>query len=205
MFHTGHVIIFSSIVLDVLAHVVLVHPIPRSNSDYIFTFEDGVCQAKSCDAFCGDSFTVETNSTTELPVESPIQIQWRTTVIHEPYEYRISLSNGGDEGFDSNILAIVSNIEAHDEPTTSPRTGSFTANITIPQSYLGVCAATSSSACTLQLYDLYYFVSCANVVVTTATRNSDENVPSSSASLRSVSMKLFMVASGISLLASTML
>lgn len=160
---------------SVSAHVVLVDPTPRSNNDYLYSSDESICRGTSCDAFCGDPLDAATNPWTELPVETRIQIRWRTTVIHEPYEYRISLSRGGDEGFDVQILAIVKNLDANDDFTVStvPRTGSFTANVTIPKSYLAYCASdTSSPPCTMQLYDLYYFVSCANVVVSSPSVSS---------------------------------
>jgi hypothetical protein len=160
-----------------MAHVVLVNPVPRTNNDYLYTFDEGVCQAASCSAFCGDALSVTSNPLTVLEVvegSQTVEIRWKTNVLHEPYQYRIALSMGGDVAFDDNILAVVDNVLANVDITarTTPQTGVFATNITIPDSHLAACAGNETSTttttkppCVLQLYDLYYFVSCANIVV----------------------------------------
>ena len=105
------------------AHVVLVAPVPRTNNDYLFSFEPGVCNPDdndgqgACDAFCGDPYLDPTGyPLTTLPVGVPLMIRWQTTVAHAPYKFRISLNQqgDGDNHFDAprNILATVSDAEA---------------------------------------------------------------------------------------------
>jgi hypothetical protein len=150
------------------AHVVLIDPVPRTNNDYLYTFDEGVCQAASCSAFCGDALSITSNALTVLEVvEGSVEIRWKTNVLHEPYQYRIALSMGGDIGFDDNILAVVDNVMANVNASarTAPETGVFATNINIPDSHLAACTAAANPPCVLQLYDLYYFVSCANIVL----------------------------------------
>jgi hypothetical protein len=176
------VIVITAIILPpvtTMAHVVLIDPVPRTNNDYLYTFDEGVCQATSCPAFCGDALSVTSNPLTVLQVvkgsSKTVEIRWRTNVLHEPYQYRIALSMGGDIAFDDNVLAVVDNVLANVDTSarTTPQTGVFATNITIPDSHLAACAGNETTTntnppCVLQLYDLYYFVSCANVVVQAA-------------------------------------
>ena len=161
------------------AHVVLVHPTPRTDNDYLYTFEAGVCNGESCNTFCGDPYSPEDNPVTVLQVGVPIIVRWKTNVAHVPYQYRVSFNpQAQDKNFDSlaNILAIVDNAEAADV-TNNGLTGSFSTNITIPASFLESCA---NDPCVLQFYDLYYFVSCANVLLTeNATNTPDVAFPAS--------------------------
>lgn len=159
------------------AHVVLVHPTPRTDNDYLYTFEAGVCSGETCNTFCGDPYSPEDNPVTVLPVGVPITLRWKTNVAHVPYQYRLSFNpEAQDNNFDNpeNILAIVENAEAADVTNTG-LTGLFSTNMTIPASFLNNC---TNNPCVLQLYDSYYFVSCANVLLTeNATDTPDITLP----------------------------
>lgn len=153
------------------AHVVLVHPTPRTDNDYLFTFDDGVCNpATTCAAFCGDAYDSSANPVTILPVDVPTTLRWKTNVVHEPLQYRLSLNPAAtDEQFDlgDHILTTVTHGEAAD-PSNVGMTGSFSTTVTIPESALNTCSqAGGDEPCVLQLWDVYYFVSCANVLLTT--------------------------------------
>ena len=53
-------------------------------------------------------------------------------------------------------------------PSNVGMTGSFSTTVTIPESALNSCSqASGDEPCVLQLWDVYYFVSCANVLLTT--------------------------------------
>jgi hypothetical protein len=152
------------------AHVVIVKPSARTDNDYLYSFEEGVCNLaiSSCNAFCGDSYSKEENPLTLLQVGVPITLKWKTNVAHEPYQYRLSLNRqgGGDNNFDNpdNILVSISNEDAADS-TNVRETGSFSATVTIPKEAMEKCSG-DNDPCVLQLYDMYYFVSCANVLLT---------------------------------------
>ena len=163
------------------AHVVLVYPTPRTDNDYLYTFEAGVCNGESCNTFCGDPNSQEENPVTVLPVGVPIALRWNTNVAHVPYQYRLSFNpQAQDNNFDrpENILAIVDNAEVADVTNTG-LTGSFSTNVTIPASFLESCA-NNSTPCVLQLYDLYYFVSCANVLLTENVTDTPDIAPPAS-------------------------
>lgn len=166
------VLLILSVPVLVSAHVVLVHPKPRTDNNYLFTFDDGVCNPNTtCADFCGDPYDTSVNPTTVLRAGVPVTLQWKTNVVHEPFRYRLSLNNA-DGIFDlsDNILATVDHSEASD-PTNVGMTGSFSTTVTIPESALEACGRNEGSSqqqpCVLQLWDLYYFVSCANVWLTT--------------------------------------
>jgi len=153
------------------AHVVLIHPVPRTNNDYLYSFEETVCNPtiQSCNAFCGDALGPDNYPVTTLQAGVEQTIYWSTNVAHSPYQYRFSLNYAtADDNFDNaeNILTIIDNSEAA-FPTNQGLTGTFSANITIPLSAIPSC--TTDSPCVLQLWDLYYFVSCANIVLTEDT------------------------------------
>lgn len=160
----------------VLAHVVLDYPAPRTDNDYLYSFEPNVCNfdtASHCRAFCGDPFDTPNAPITKLPVNEPVTIRWRTNVVHPPFRYRIAVNPvaGGDGNFDTNVLAIVSNAQAlvsayaagvEDNPADGIGiTGEFATNVTFPAELADTCGTTP---CTVQLYDLYFFVSCANAL-----------------------------------------
>ena len=175
-------------------HVVLDYPFPRTNNDYLFSFDADVCNPddETCGAFCGDPFDTPNAPVTVLPVGMPVLMRWQTTVIHPPFQYRIAVNPipGGDANFDANIQTTVSNADARVGATiddSRPATGQFTAPVTFPVSLLDTCNNNESEQqppCVVQLYDLYYFVSCANVrftadpsQVTPLTRGEDVELP----------------------------
>lgn len=163
------------------AHVVLIHPVPRTNNDYLFSFEETVCNPtiQSCNAFCGDALGPD-NPVTTLQAGVEQTIYWSTNVAHSPYQYRYSLNYAtADDNFDNaeNILTIIDNSEAA-FPTNQGLTGTFSANITISLSALPSC---TDSPCVLQLWDLYFFVSCANIMLTEDTVPSVPDLPVPSA------------------------
>ncbi|CAB9504120.1 expressed unknown protein [Seminavis robusta] len=159
------------------AHVLLTYPTPRTNNDYLYTFREGACNPQTgvgCNAFCGDAYDLPDASTTVLSVNEPVPLTWRTNVAHPPYQYRFSLNpSAGDNNFDvpeNIVVAGVDNRVAADASNGGGFTGSFHVNVTFPESILESCSADAGhDPCVLQLWDLYYFVSCANVLFTKNT------------------------------------
>lgn len=150
------------------SHVVLIHPTPRTDNDYLYTFEPGACNPtdQSCNSFCGDPLLPE-NPITTLQAGQPTTVYWKTNVPHAPYQYRLSLhANSSDDNFDDpdNILTIVDNAEAG-LSSNAGQVGWFATNVSIPLEAVSQCH-NETSPCVLQLWDLYYFVSCANIVLT---------------------------------------
>ena len=170
--------LFAARMVVTSGHVVLVEPTPRSDNDYLFSFDEGVCNPgiNSCNAFCGDPYSEEENPVTVLPVGVPITIRWKTNIAHDPYFYRISLNpQAKDNNFDNpdNILTTISNEDAA-EPGNVGLTGAFSATVTIPVARMDSCYSTP---CVLQLFDLYYFVSCANVLLKEAIEQGPSSSP----------------------------
>ena len=87
---------------------------------------------------------------------------------HSPLKYQLSLNlTATNDHFDlsENILTTVTNSDAAD-PSNVGLTGSFSTTMTIPASALDTYSqAGSDNPCVLQLWDIYYFVSCANVLL----------------------------------------
>ena len=158
------------------SHVALLYPPARTDDDYLFTF-DGSCEIDSCDSFCGDPYDLETANVTELAVGVPITLRWFSPVPHDPLMYRLSLNREGkDKGFDDpdHILATVSASEASEGGGNSRV---FSTDVIIPADALEDCSG--PDPCVLQLFDLYYFVSCANVLLVPFDNNpSDPGLPS---------------------------
>jgi len=83
------------------------------------------------------------------------------SVRHNPYKYRLSLHDGDIStisGFDSNVLADDIQMESEGGASSSgrpPKMGWTT--VRIPE------GAVCDPYCVLQLYDYYYFVSCAKI------------------------------------------
>lgn len=159
----------------VQAHVLWVYPAARTNNDNLYSFEKDVCNAEDnvgCNAFCGDPYDAATNPVTVLPVGVPITLRWMTNVAHQPFQYRLALNpTASDNNFDvtENLLTVVDNAGASD-PSNVGLTGSFSTNVTFPESALITCSAIAGhDPCVLQLWDLYYFVSCANILLTATT------------------------------------
>jgi len=154
------------------AHVRMVHPTPRTDNEYLYTFDEGVCGENDdkCAGFCGDPYDSSLNPLTILQVGVPQTLRWSVTQAHRPEKYRLSLNpTSRDERFDldDNILATVTNSDAAD-PGNVGKKGDFSTTVTIPESALDTCSqANGDDPCVLQLFDLYYFVSCANVLLTT--------------------------------------
>jgi len=169
----------------VQSHVVLVHPTPRTDNDYLRTDDDGVCDPEStCTAFCGDTYNSTANPLTILEVGVPLTLRWMVTAAHLPEKYRLSLNpTATDDHFDlsNNILTTVTNGDAADSSNVGSN-GSFSTTVTIPESALDTCSqADSNKPCVLQLWDLYYFVSCGNVLLTTkATTSTPTTTPTTS-------------------------
>jgi len=137
----------------------------------LYTFDNGVCNPdNSCAAFCGDAYDSSVNPLTILQVGVPLTLRWKTNVVHEPLQYRLSLNpDATDDRFDfgDNILVTVANGDAAD-PSNVGLMGNFSTTVMIPESSLDTCSqANGDEPCVLQLWDLYYFVSCANVLLTT--------------------------------------
>ena len=163
------------IVLHVVhGHVALVYPPGRTNNDYLYTFDGDTCVGNSCDGYCGDPYTTPNAKVTTLPVDTPFQIRWYSPIPHEPYQYRLSLNKQSYDGnFDSidNILTIVNandaRISTNSNNGNNNDNNNFETTVTIPSDddALENCND-MNNPCVLQLYDLYYFVSCANVVLT---------------------------------------
>lgn len=174
-------IIMTLSVVIVDAHVVMMYPKARTNNDYLFSFDEGVCNPRTtCPSFCGDPYnnsniSIYNYPVTVLEVGVPLTLRWMITVSHQPYQYRLSLNPAPrDADFDlpEHELITITNEAAKDDPASNPgSTGSFSANVTIPH---GAPALKSCSLengddpCVLQLWDKYFFVSCANVLLTTA-------------------------------------
>ena len=131
-----------------IGHVQIGYPPAIIDDDYQYTF-DGSCQRNSCDAFCG----MEGPSpplTTVSP--GPQNFTVNVNVKHPPFMYRVSLRSGPSlGGFDTNIL--LDNIGNPGDGRTE-----FNVTVDIPE-------ITCDPYCTIQLFDYYYFVSCANILV----------------------------------------
>lgn len=158
------------------AHVAMVYPVPRTDNDYLYTFDAGVCDRDStCAGFCGDVYNTNINPVTTLQVGVPITLRWKTKVAHAPLQYRLSLNpTASDNHFDvsENILTTISNADAADPSNAGRQTGSFSTIVTIPESAMETCSG--GEPCVLQLWDLYYFVSCANVLLTKGEVDQEE-------------------------------
>ena len=164
-------------------HVALKYPPARTDNDYLYTF-DGSCEGDSCDGFCGDPYINDNNPITTLQVGVPITLRWYSPVPHSPHKYRLSLNRQSSDGrFDSlgNILTIVdaedAAVDDATEETVEPsdvgpspnmrsrqRGNNFSTKVTVPTDALQYCSG--PDPCVLQLFDLYYFVSCSNVLLT---------------------------------------
>ncbi|EOD05192.1 hypothetical protein EMIHUDRAFT_220325 [Emiliania huxleyi CCMP1516] len=135
-------------------HVVLQSPTPRTDNDYLYTF-DGSCDGAQCDSFCGDA--VGTGPVTTL-TPGPLTVRWGVAQSHPPYKFRISLNRVPltDDNFDdpANLLGVHIGTQEYAYDTSH--------EVIIPET-----PACEHQPCTLQLYDLYYFVSCANVRIIT--------------------------------------
>jgi len=131
-----------------IGHVQIGYPPAIIDDDYQYTF-DGSCQRNSCDAFCG----VEGPSPPLTTVSPGLQnFTVNVNVKHPPFMYRVSLSSGPSlGGFDTNIL--LDNI-------ANPGGGRTEFNVTVD-----IPDITCDPYCTIQLFDYYYFVSCANILV----------------------------------------
>ena len=132
-------------------HVQLAYPPAIIDDDYQYTF-DGSCQYESCDAFCGRAGPDPISVTTVSP--GTLALKLNVNVKHPPFRYRIALSSTSDapSGFDTNIL--LDGIEAPSDGSTE-----FEVTVNIPDD------VTCSPFCTLQLFDYYYFVSCARIMI----------------------------------------
>ena len=146
-------------------HVVLQSPTPRTDNDYLYTF-DGSCDGAQCDSFCGDA--VGTGPVTTL-TPGPLTVRWRVAQSHPPYKFRISLNRVPltDDNFDdpANLLGVHTGTQEYAYDTSH--------EVIIPET-----PACEHQPCTLQLYDLYYFVSCANVRIITPSSASVAPPPS---------------------------
>ena len=165
----------ATITTTAVGHVVLTYPTPRTDNDYLFSFEEGVCNpydnnsGMHCASFCGDPYNPAVNPLTHIPAGVPVTVQWNVNVVHEPYQYRLSFNSaagGGDNYFDDpdHILTVVNNQDAVVAANNNSLTGNFSTTVTFPASAIANCSQ-PATPCVLQLYDLYYFVSCANVVL----------------------------------------
>lgn len=90
-------------------------------------------------------------------------LRWEVVIDHAPNAYRLSLNRQNSDGG----FSLVENILATDIPYDqanvggdNPWTGIFEWEVTIPDA-----PECRDSPCVLQVYDLYYFVSCANVLI----------------------------------------
>ena len=171
----------AAVVTTTYGHVALEYPPGRTDNDYIFTFNGECDPTNSCASFCGDPYDNENNPITTLQVGTPITLRWFSPVPHPPYQYRLSLNKQTSDGnFDlpDNILTIVDAEDAAVSDSSSSNSRSreqyYSTQVVIPTEALQYCSG--PDPCVLQLYDLYYFVSCANVLLTT---DSDSVVPPS--------------------------
>ena len=146
-------------------HVVLQSPTPRTDNEYLYTF-DGSCDGAQCDSFCGDA--VGTGPVTTL-TPGPLTVRWGVAQSHPPYKFRISLNRVPltDDNFDdpANLLGVHTGTQEYAYDTSH--------EVIIPET-----PACEHQPCTLQLYDLYYFVSCANVRIITPSSASVAPPPS---------------------------
>eukprot|EP00563_Minutocellus_polymorphus_P003303 CAMPEP_0181033404 /NCGR_PEP_ID=MMETSP1070-20121207/7237_1 /TAXON_ID=265543 /ORGANISM="Minutocellus polymorphus, Strain NH13" /LENGTH=373 /DNA_ID=CAMNT_0023110825 /DNA_START=114 /DNA_END=1235 /DNA_ORIENTATION=+ len=145
--------------INTLGHVQLAYPPAIIDDDYQYTF-DGSCQHDSCDAFCGRTGPSPVPLTTVSP--GPLNLTLNVNVKHPPFRYRVGLSSTSDapSGFDSNIL--LDKIEAPGDGSTE-----FTVTVDIPD-------VKCEPFCTLQLFDSYYFVSCATLQISKANELASE-------------------------------
>ena len=147
----GFLVLLASLPTATYGHVQLAYPPAIIDDDYQYTF-DGSCQYDSCDAFCGksgpDPIPVTTVSAGKFSLKLNVNVQ------HPPFRYRVALSSASDapSGFDTNILLDA--IEAPGDGSTE-----FDVTVDIPED------VTCSPYCTLQLFDYYYFVSCARIII----------------------------------------
>lgn len=160
------------------AHLNLTYPTPRTANDYLINFAPGACSYGTCDAFCGDEYLPNENPLTTLPVGVPVNVTWQVRVAHRPRMYRLSLNpiaGEGDSNFDltDNILTTINNTDAADEGNDGFE-GTFTTAVTIPEAAWETCNEASGQPCVLQLFDMYFFVSCANVVLTKTEQSEEE-------------------------------
>lgn len=150
---------FASLTLVLLAslptathgHVQLAYPPAIIDDDYQYTF-DGSCQYDSCDAFCGRAGPDPIPVTTVKP--GKLTLKLNVNVKHPPFRYRVALSTSdAPSGFDTNIL-----LDAIEAPGDG--SAEFEVTVDIPED-----VSCGPGYCTLQLFDLYYFVSCARIVI----------------------------------------
>lgn len=145
-----------------IGHVQFGYPSAIIDDDYQYTF-DGSCQGDSCDAFCGSEGPAPPLTTVPL---GPLNLTINVNVKHPPYKYRISLGSGSPPaGFDTNVL--LDDIASPGDAMTQ-----FNVTVDIPD-------VSCDSHCTLQLYDYYYFVSCANILVVSNTGTTEDEEPAS--------------------------
>ena len=157
VFHSPSVVVGTLVLLASLlptathGHVQLAYPPAIIDDDYQYTF-DGSCQKESCDAFCGRAGPDPIFVTSIVP--GKLALKLNVNVKHPPFRYRVALSSASDAlpGFDTNIL--LDDIEAPGDGSTE-----FEVTVDIPGD------VNCSPFCTLQLFDYYYFVSCARIVI----------------------------------------
>mmetsp|Transcript_2018 Transcript_2018/g.4555 ORF Transcript_2018/g.4555 Transcript_2018/m.4555 type:complete len:370 (+) Transcript_2018:126-1235(+) len=134
------------------AHVQLGYPQAIIDDDYQYTF-DGSCQFETCDAFCGMEGSEKPAITILRPGTNELTL--KVNLRHPPYQYRLSLSPTGYQNinnlqFDTNILL---------DHIPYPGRTIFNVTVDIPAD------VQCDPFCTIQLYDYYYFVSCAKVQI----------------------------------------
>ena len=156
IFHSPSVVVGTLVLLASLpttthGHVQLAYPPAIIDDDYQYTF-DGSCQYDSCDVFCGRAGPDPIPVTSVVP--GKLALKLNVNVKHPPFRYRVALSSASDAlpGFDKNIL--LDDIEAPGDGSTE-----FEVIVDIPED------VDCSPFCTLQLFDYYYFVSCARIII----------------------------------------
>lgn len=154
---------------QVSGHVLLEHPAPRVPLDTVYDDSCAWRAGFTCPSYCGGKNAGARNlnknyPVTELPVGEPILFEWYVKVAHRPYQYRISLNaqGTGDANFDleENRIALTEPFEYNGFDYDQHVNGTYT----IPESMYENCKD-PSNPCSVQLWDAYYFVSCADVVL----------------------------------------
>ena len=147
------------------AHVQLLSPPSIINSDYQYTFEQGICAQDTCDSFCGQSDLNPTITSIQPTNDGYINAKLLINVRHNPYRYRISVHDGDIktiQGFDTNILLDdIEMDEAQDGGVSVP----------IPKDLK------CDPYCVLQLFDYYYFVSCSLFTLDGSTEEETTLIP----------------------------